>query len=87
MITGFFDGLIISPETIKGADFLNNSRKDLGETIIPIYEIDIIGGQDIQDKLSSSFVRNYLIAKNELNEEQIIYLNKNWTGLFEKNEL
>lgn len=47
MISGFFDGLIISPESRKGADFLNNSRKDIGETIIPVYEIDLIGGKDI----------------------------------------
>jgi len=44
MIKGFFDGLIISPESRKGADFLNSSRESTGETIIPIYEIDLIGG-------------------------------------------
>ena len=72
MINGFFDGLIISPETRKGGESLNASRQNIGESLIPIYEIDIINekqGEGVgEDKLSSSFVRNYLIKKNELEE-------------------
>jgi phosphopantetheine adenylyltransferase len=69
MIKGFFDGLIISPESQKGADYLNNSRKEINESPIPVYIVALIGGKVAEDKFSSSFVRDYLIKKNELDED------------------
>lgn len=67
------DALIVSRETIKGADFINNLRKEKGWNTLQIHIINVVGGEEgdgFQNKLSSTQLREieYKTAQNDQNK-------------------
>lgn len=54
------DGLVVSRETIKGGEFVNNTRKGKGMKELQVHVINVIGGEEedgFKNKLSSTQLR------------------------------
>ena len=66
-----FDGLIVTEETLKGADYVNNIRKDNNIDPLKIFVIGLINSGSNEDnfksKMSSSIIRNNYLSKLENN--------------------
>jgi hypothetical protein len=65
------DALIVSEETRKGGDSVNEARVQIGMRPLTIITAPTISpSNDVKGKISSSTIRAYLLAKNELSIEE-----------------
>lgn len=65
------DALVVSLESAKGADFVNNTRSKLGWKKLQVYTIGIVGNSDsetFENKLSSTEIRKNEYLKNHQNK-------------------
>lgn len=68
--TPYIDALIVSEETRKGGDMINEARVQRGMRPLTIITAPTISpSNDVKGKISSSTIRAYMLAKNELSIE------------------
>lgn len=66
------NALVVSLESVKGGEFVNNRRKDLGWKELDIYTIGVVGSDDQEtfaNKLSSTDYRRCKYLKNQSKQE------------------
>jgi pantetheine-phosphate adenylyltransferase len=51
------DALVVSRETRSGGEAVNKFRQEKGWHLLKVYEVDLIGGSSVSDKLSSTELR------------------------------
>ncbi|TPX38051.1 hypothetical protein SmJEL517_g00060 [Synchytrium microbalum] len=74
-----YSAIVGSLETLKGCEAVNDMRikNGLGDNLLDIYVIDVIsknsrvGQKDMDTKLSSTFIRNYLQQHNETANQKL----------------
>ena len=49
--------LVVSEETSKGADAINNARRERGFAPLALVTVKLVGGRDVASKLSSTALR------------------------------
>jgi len=55
--------LVVSEETSKGADAINDARRERGFAPLAVVTVKLVGGQDVASKLSSTALREAEAAK------------------------
>lgn len=82
-----FEGMFCTKETLKGADYINNIRKELGLKELAVFTTSLVQSKE-EDKISSGDIRNEILKKIDKNNEKFVieYLKSNWfneiEGLF-----
>lgn len=67
-----FDGLIVTCETIKGSEYINNIRKENGLAPLKVYVTGLVNREQ-ESKLSSGDIRKEILVKcPQLEKENII---------------
>ena len=49
--------LVVSEETSKGADAINEARRERGYAPLAVVTVKLVGGEDVASKLSSTALR------------------------------
>ena len=49
--------LVVSEETTKGADAINEARRERGFAPLAVVTVELVGGRDVASKLSSTALR------------------------------
>ena len=67
----YFDGLIVTKETIKGGDFINNIRQENKLEKLRVFVTGLVQSQ-LDDKISSGDIRKGFLEKLDIEEKKLI---------------
>ena len=75
-----FEGLIVTLETVKGGDFINDIRQKAGLKSLKVFVTGLVLRNDYEAKLSSGEIRKELIRRSGITDNKEIwqFLRKGW---------